>query len=153
MKRCSCCKEYKPETEFHRNKTRGDGLRAICKECAAQKQRDYLKRNREKHNEDARKWYAKNRDKQRDMNQRNYAKTRAKLLAYKKAYFISHPCSVCGECRIPCLEFHHTNPKEKERTVCQIRTLAKFKEEVKKCVVVCANCHAIIHYTGVYECI
>lgn len=145
MKRCSCCKEYKPETEFHRNKTRGDGLRAICKECAAQKQRDYLKRNREKHNAKARAWSKDNPEKIRKQNLRNYANTRAKLLEVKIAFLEAHPCEICGESRIPCLDFHHVNPEEKERNISQIRTLAIFKRESVKCIVLCANCHRILH--------
>ena len=151
MKRCSCCKEEKSETEFHRNKTRGDGLRAICKDCARKKQREWTARNRDTSNASSKRWYDANPDRARAVNKRNYAKVRGKLIEYKRNYLLSNPCSVCGESRLACLEFHHTRPEDKERGIAQIRTIAKFMEEVKKCVVVCANCHAIIHYTGVYE--
>lgn len=33
MKRCSGCKQWKERTEFHKNKTRADGLQHECKEC------------------------------------------------------------------------------------------------------------------------
>lgn len=33
MKHCGKCKELKPETEFHRDKNRVDGLQNQCKIC------------------------------------------------------------------------------------------------------------------------
>ena len=38
VKRCPTCKEHKPAWEFHRNRTRRDGLQATCKECHARQQ-------------------------------------------------------------------------------------------------------------------
>ena len=32
-KRCSLCKEHKPTTDFHKNKTSSDGLQSMCKPC------------------------------------------------------------------------------------------------------------------------
>lgn len=32
-KRCSCCRHFKPYSEFTRNRTRGDGYFAYCKNC------------------------------------------------------------------------------------------------------------------------
>jgi len=36
MKRCSCCKELKFETEFYKNKGKKDGLANDCKKCHKQ---------------------------------------------------------------------------------------------------------------------
>jgi hypothetical protein len=33
MKRCPQCETEKPETEFHRDRSRADGLKRICKDC------------------------------------------------------------------------------------------------------------------------
>lgn len=33
MKQCSCCKQFKPETEFYADKRTPDGLKAQCKLC------------------------------------------------------------------------------------------------------------------------
>ncbi len=33
MKRCSCCRELKPESEFQKNTKTKDGLQYCCREC------------------------------------------------------------------------------------------------------------------------
>jgi ribosomal protein L30E len=64
-------------------------------------------------------------------------------------YKLAAGCSICGYNRCSrALEFHHTGD-DKEYTISRIvgqgRSIEKIMEEVKKCVVVCANCHAEIH--------
>lgn len=56
-------------------------------------------------------------------------------------------CVMCGESHPSCLEWHHTENKETE--ICNMYskyTLEEIKEEIKKCVIVCANCHRKIHW-------
>lgn len=56
-------------------------------------------------------------------------------------------CNICGynKCN-EALEFHHINPEEKEIALSQkIMSWEKTKEELKKCICVCANCHREIH--------
>lgn len=57
-------------------------------------------------------------------------------------------CCICGynKC-LSALEFHHTNPTEKDFTISANAHMAfeKTLEEVKKCILVCANCHREIH--------
>ena len=56
-------------------------------------------------------------------------------------------CQICGynKC-LTGLEFHHINPKEKDITLSKaIYSWEKTKEELKKCICVCANCHREIH--------
>jgi hypothetical protein len=65
------------------------------------------------------------------------------LANYKK----SLECIECG-CRNPvCIDFHHID--DKKDTIANItqKTLSiyKIKEELKKCVPICANCHRKIH--------
>lgn len=56
-------------------------------------------------------------------------------------------CTRCGYDRcIDALCFHHLDPATKERELSNWRySLKRGREEVKKCVLVCANCHAEIH--------
>jgi hypothetical protein len=56
-------------------------------------------------------------------------------------------CTVCGYDRcIINLGFHHVDPKNKSfpMTMAIGRSLDAFREEAKKCVLVCANCHGEI---------
>lgn len=63
-------------------------------------------------------------------------------------------CEICGynKC-ISALEFHHLNENEKDFGIAEkgyTRSISKNKEEVDKCVLVCANCHREIH-DGIIE--
>lgn len=62
-------------------------------------------------------------------------------------------CKVCGydQCQ-QALELHHKNPKEKSFDISdaiyqKIKvTDREIKIELKKCVLLCANCHRELHY-------
>ena len=60
-------------------------------------------------------------------------------------------CAKCGynKCGAS-LEFHHINPEEKDEKVARMMTnnynLDIVKEEIKKCIVLCANCHHEFHF-------
>lgn len=58
-------------------------------------------------------------------------------------------CSVCGYCRdIKALDFHHLDEKTKKLGLSDhglTRSWEKVKEEVLKCVLLCANCHREVH--------
>jgi hypothetical protein len=56
-------------------------------------------------------------------------------------------CAVCGYHRcLYNLHFHHVDPstKELEMTMAAGRSLAAYRAEARKCVLVCANCHGEI---------
>ena len=58
-------------------------------------------------------------------------------------------CCLCGfNAYQEALEFHHVDPEEKEfgiTTDTATRSLEKQLQELKKCILVCANCHRGIH--------
>ena len=64
-------------------------------------------------------------------------------------------CCKCGYCRnYAALEFHHLNPKEKDFTWNKIRELTwkEIVKELKKCTLLCANCHREEHWpNAVFE--
>lgn len=78
-------------------------------------------------------------------------KTKEKLLAMKD----DNKCSVCGyDKNIASLDFHHRNPEEKKFNMAHVRSSIGFwhqdgykiskkqiYEELKKCDIVCKNCH------------
>ena len=45
------------------------------------------------------------------------------------------------------LEFHHLDPNEKDMNVSDLVhfSIKKLKEEIRKCIVLCANCHRMVH--------
>ncbi len=72
-------------------------------------------------------------------------------LRRKKAseYKISLGCQLCGYNKCgDALDFHHTDEKIKIIDVSRLRERCwdDFLSEAKKCIVVCRNCHAEIHY-------
>lgn len=59
-------------------------------------------------------------------------------------------CQKCGYNKCPgALTFHHLDPNEKEFGISAggvTRSFEKIKTELDKCILVCQNCHAEIHY-------
>lgn len=59
-------------------------------------------------------------------------------------------CAKCGEGREYCLDFHHIDPNEKEDTIARMTSnnykLDVVLSEIKKCIVLCSNCHREFHY-------
>lgn len=125
---CSQCKKEKPIEEFAHNKAKKDGRNNVCKAC--------FKEYRDKHYQEHKDYYKRKASDYR-------IKAREALNKYKEGL----KCSVCGESRWWLLDFHHTNPQEKEKEVVNlIQSPRKLKEELKKCIVLCANCHRDLHY-------
>jgi hypothetical protein len=81
-----------------------------------------------------------------------YAKTKKLLVEkYQKIldnYKTEKGCIKCGNKDYRVLDFHHTS--KKDFTIGTARYnhfgIERVEKEIKKCVVVCANCHRIIHY-------
>lgn len=59
-------------------------------------------------------------------------------------------CAKCGESRGYVLDYHHIDPTTKEASIARITSntyrLDGVLDEIKKCVVLCANCHREFHY-------
>ena len=59
-------------------------------------------------------------------------------------------CAKCGETRGYVLDYHHVDPNEKDSTIARLTSnstkIENVLEEVKKCIVLCANCHREYHY-------
>ena len=127
-KYCSGCKKNLPISEFSR---KGSGYQSRCKTC----RKLYCKKH-----------YQDNKDYYKKKNQSRYALIRDWLREYKQKL-------VCGRCQFDdwrALEFHHSDPSEKEFTIAMAAgrgmSLERLQEEIDKCEVLCANCHAIEHY-------
>ena len=58
-------------------------------------------------------------------------------------------CEKCGESRHWVLDFHHTNPAEKDMEISNLvrrSSKKRLMNEVDKCIVLCANCHRDLHF-------
>ena len=99
----------------------------------------------EKRRKCQRECYARNREKVL-VNLRGRRKNLQLIADYSKA---NKSCKVCGESRPACLLFHHSDPTQKEASICTLISHNvhpdKLIKEIEKCEIVCWNCHYIIH--------
>jgi L-lactate utilization protein LutB len=102
-------------------------------------------RNPTERNAYARKWYAENREKHKALVARNNAISRAWWPTFKATL----KCMRCGEDHPACLDFHHRDPSEKDRSLSHAIghrwSKARMLREIEKCDVLCANCHRKLH--------
>jgi hypothetical protein len=64
-------------------------------------------------------------------------------------------CMICGENHPACLQFHHRNRVEKSFSIADMARRPTSKQriinEIKKCDVLCVNCHAKLHWRETHE--
>lgn len=74
---------------------------------------------------------------------------RTRKFKYKMVEYKGGCCSRCGYKKsISALEFHHLDPSKKDFTLSHSRCTKfddRIKNELDKCIMVCANCHREIH--------
>ena len=113
---CSKCGIEKSIDDFHWRNKALGTRRSECKEC---------------HNNTVKKRYAENKQTINDLKE-------------------GKCCEKCGydKCSAA-LDFHHIDPSTKIDTVAKLSTHANIEaaiNEIKKCVLLCANCHREFHY-------
>lgn len=93
-----------------------------------------------------REYHVKRSKKSKDRKIRLQKERRQKIKLQIDVYKKTKKCK-CGEDDIICLDFHHPNNKEINIADATRRgwALEKIMEEIKKCIIVCANCHRKIH--------
>lgn len=117
MKLCRYCGKSYPESDFGVAKTTATKIyrRQKCRFCY-RKTKNILKDNR-----------------------------RGWMETYKK----EHGCIRCKITDPRVLEFHHTDIAQKEFNIADYYYsqygIEKLEREIAKCVVICANCHRILH--------
>lgn len=133
MKQCSFCKKEKEFASFNKKGLRKDGsqkYQTICKDCNS----EYLK----VHYVENKQYYLNKADKSNKVNKRT-------VLLYLKEY-AKDGCIICGEKEFACIQFDHREPSQKLHNISSMikkgYALDKVKEELKKCDVLCSNCHA-----------
>jgi len=72
-------------------------------------------------------------------------------IAYKEKAIklLGGKCIKCGYSKcIASLDFHHKNLEDKDKNIKDIlmRTWLKVEKELKKCILLCSNCHRELHW-------
>jgi len=137
MKICVKCKVEKENYEFSKNKTKIDGLQKYCKQC---------KKIVDK------KWYNENPSKWKLSNKIKNQKIKELLTSFRIE--LGGKCKKCEESREHLLDFHHKIPELKENLIPDIliyfgygeKAIKKARQELKKCILLCSNCHRDFHY-------
>lgn len=102
-------------------------------------------KNLEKRRASSRRHYERNAEAMKERS-RNFRATRKKAwMEYKRTL----KCVKCGENHLAALDFHHVVKDPSNRPINQLlknSAYGKLEEELKKCIVLCANCHRKHHY-------
>lgn len=133
VKRCSACATFKPVSDFHRD---GLGYQPWCKPCRKAYDAAYHQRVRPR-------------------------RTQQKLAAHERLAswhrdLKARPCTDCGGSFHPAaMQWDHLPGKQKTTEIAEMlrRNLSRkiILEEIAKCELVCANCHAMRTWRRVRE--
>lgn len=92
-----------------------------------------------------RSYYERNKERVKAATKKNKQKSRKEWWEYKATL----SCTRCEENHPATFDFHHPDPAEKEGSVNEFINKGRYgkaREEAKKCVVLCANCHRKLHW-------
>jgi hypothetical protein len=126
-KTCSKCGDEKELDDFPINRTRKDGHGSACKKCQNESTRTHYNNNKKQYLE---------RNKRRTKEARDY------VIDFKK----KSVCKKCGENRWWVLDFHHVDKKKEDINKLVTHGITMVKKEIKKCIILCANCHRDLHH-------
>ncbi len=134
MKTCTRCLATKPESEYFTKDKKTGRLHTQCKSCYKEHRKTY----REEH-------YRKYHDEYLVRAKLYREKIRKEYRDGMTEYLRDKSCEVCGESDTVVLEFDHIDRTTKSFGVSQAVRLGRrwnlVLEEIKKCRIVCANCH------------
>lgn len=122
MKKCCTCKTLKSPEDFHKSRSRKDGLQTTCKSCRQKIHKEHYAENKKKYKKD----------------NTRYRKERREII---RNYLLEHPCVDCGESDPIVLEFDHLRDKEFSISEGTSFSETRILIEIEKCEVRCANCH------------
>ena len=98
-----------------------------------------------------REWYARN-QKESISTVKKYG---VEIIRWFRDYKRTCSCSICGESRPACLTFHHRDPSDKlievSILVARHNKRERILAEIAKCDVMCANCHADLHFSHLFD--
>lgn len=129
-KTCSNCKLSKSSEKFSKKRNK---LQPWCKECNNSRSKQYYSDNKISHKKTI-----------LERKRKTIAENQYKINKIKR--MIGCICC-CNESEPICLDFHHLGDKD-ERISVAIRNCwswDRLVREIKKCILVCSNCHRKIH--------
>ena len=133
-KKCTSCGDVKEVSEFHKDKKGPLGLSYYCKPCA---------------NAKLRKWHHEQRTEDQRLAQREREKQFRNDRKEEAIQYLGGKCKQCEGIFPPYVyDFHHKDPAEKEGNPSHFLNKRddRWKIELDKCILLCANCHRIAHY-------
>jgi len=72
---------------------------------------------------------------------------RRRSLREKAVAYLGGKCNICGYAKcVSTFDFHHVNALEKDFTISSgMSSWEKIEKELRKCVLLCSNCHREVH--------
>jgi hypothetical protein len=96
-------------------------------------------------------WYQRHKDEVIARRKKRQLEIRHWFMRYKSTL----ACTDCGISHPAVLQFHHRNRAEKSFTLADVvrkaSSLKQIMNEIKKCDVLCVNCHAKRHWRETHE--
>jgi len=133
LKYCPGCKLDLPKDNEHfasRYDRKNKMYQTLCRKCQSEYRKEHYHKNKQKYIDKA----------------RNYTHSMIEwFIELKKTL----KCENCPEDRYWVLDFHHRDPNKKDIEVSKLIRLGSKKKilnEIKKCKVLCSNCHRDLHY-------
>lgn len=106
----------------------------------------WRKANLDKVRASRRKWYHANAEHAKQEIKRRQREIREWIIGMKEKL----KCETCGEPHFATLDFHHKDPLQKDIAMSKVHLWGWSKEhimiEMKKCSVLCSNCHRKLHW-------
>ena len=103
-------------------------------------------KNKEDQVASQRRYYDKNKQKVKEQSKLRRRKIATWFREYKSVLICSH-CGYSFAGRPEACDFHHLDPLTKEYTMnsASQASMKALREEIEKCIPLCANCHRIVH--------
>jgi Tfp pilus assembly protein PilE len=136
MKLCSACKIKKEHHRFNIKikDENGDVVRyqSKCIECNKEYQRRHYNKNKKRYQSKSKEWKRSKKSENHNFLYNHVMKRGG--------------CKECGEKDYACIQFDHKDGSDKKSCVSFLvsshKPLSVIKEEIEKCDILCANCHA-----------
>jgi hypothetical protein len=146
---CTSCGEHKNVDDFAvRSKVTGK-LAGWCRDCQKRYRNGHYKKNSEKYKQQAKDWNTNNPTKRK----RSANKSARLISKEQKRLAVEYKGGCCVDCGgkypLPVYDFHHLDPTTKDSSIAVLLNRWGFeaaKEELDKCVLLCANCHRVRHF-------